>query len=623
MSSSRIVDIMQRISRGSSFDDLRAAYPMMTRTLFEKLGGVFPAKSITVNDDHVQLITGADLKTENPDYSLLDREVLLGTLMGDGNVAQAGARTHTFSFGHSWEQMGYVKLKYELLKNFVSRVYLAQPSEDGLRDYSFNVYLRTMPFSGQLYREFYTAVVEGKEHPQKDLLKEFVFERLTPRSLAFWAMDDGKRYGKGFSITIAKQPFYSFKVFTELVHSVSDRYGYHCYPREEKTSYEMTFDQAGCRDFLVDAAQFLWPDFYYKFGVPPDDLGQAYRGQEWFETWQRVKGAIRHPLLLSSSLAGYRQSTDGLFRERFEKALSAQIFVRGFPFHDRSEEALLRSWRILKNCKCKETNRTLIAPMYANLFPSSFMPHRYRVRVGKKMSPYDLFHDRTKFEKILRHQISSGSNIENTNIRNALGFYGSSVAGQFNPCFARYFISKFGTSRVLDPCSGWGGRLAAAAVSGIDYYGIEPQTETFASLQRMVSWLKDKTKSSFTLVNGVAEDPISYSGVFDLAITSPPYFDQERYSEESTQSCVRYLEYGAWKASFFKPLLVNVFDHLSPQGIFVLNVANVGKYALVTDAVMLSKEAGFILDDIYKLCSYNYSSEFGALSETVLILRRS
>ena len=60
----------------------------------------------------------------------------------------------------------------------------------------------------------------------------------------------------------------------------------------------------------------------------------------------------------------------------------------------------------------------------------------------------------------------------------------------------------------------------------------------------------------------------------DLAFTSPPYFDRERYSEDKEQSCIKFPNYKDWCEGFYEPMIKTYFDYLKPKGHLLLNVAD-------------------------------------------------
>lgn len=47
----------------------------------------------------------------------------------------------------------------------------------------------------------------------------------------------------------------------------------------------------------------------------------------------------------------------------------------------------------------------------------------------------------------------------------------------------------------------------------------------------------------------------SFCWEIELAITSPPYYDTEIYSDEETNSCNRYKSFESWTEGFYKPMI--------------------------------------------------------------------
>ena len=84
---------------------------------------------------------------------------------------------------------------------------------------------------------------------------------------------------------------------------------------------------------------------------------------------------------------------------------------------------------------------------------------------------------------------------------------------------------------VYDYSMGYGGRLLGVTSSNMrySYTGIDPNTETIEGL----NYLNTLLDNPGTLVQSVSEE---YQPTdVDLAFSSPPYFNLEKYSEEDTQ----------------------------------------------------------------------------------------
>ena len=63
-------------------------------------------------------------------------------------------------------------------------------------------------------------------------------------------------------------------------------------------------------------------------------------------------------------------------------------------------------------------------------------------------------------------------------------------------------------------------------------------------------------------------------GIYDLAITSPPYFDTEQYSNAPSDSATRYKTFERWLLGFFYPMLHKTIVALKPNKPFILNIGS-------------------------------------------------
>ena len=98
------------------------------------------------------------------------------------------------------------------------------------------------------------------------------------------------------------------------------------------------------------------------------------------------------------------------------------------------------------------------------------------------------------------------------------------------------------------------------------------------------------------LYHDVAENVLpTLTGTYDLAITSPPYYNLEIYSDEDTQSH-QYGSYKEWVEKFLKPVVFGVIDRLKEDGHSCWSVKNIKtdkSYPLYDDIVALHLEKGW------------------------------
>ncbi len=212
-----------------------------------------------------------------------------------------------------------------------------------------------------------------------------------------------------------------------------------------------------------------------------------------------------------------------------------------------------------------------------------------------------------------------------TAIQNILSFmqFDKGVGAAFPPMHAKFLADRFlpqeGDCIVVDPSAGWGGRflgtMCVKRTALVHYIGIDPEKrnkDAYEALFRRVSVelkreIAGERKRTFHY--RPFEDWIktasakSLRGKVDLVMTSPPYFSAENYNTQNAkQSANRYKTYEEWREKFYRKLMQGAFDLLKPNGVFVLNIANVNSAKnLEKDARILSREVGFKSAGFYKL----------------------
>ena len=96
----------------------------------------------------------------------------------------------------------------------------------------------------------------------------------------------------------------------------------------------------------------------------------------------------------------------------------------------------------------------------------------------------------------------------------------------------------------------------------------------------------------------------------DLCFTSPPYFDTEKYSDEPTQSYIKYPTQDEWVNGFLRKTIENCYYGLKEGGYMLYNIANTPKYKFIEEeTVNISKGLGFTQEETLQL---TLSSVMGA-----------
>ena len=70
------------------------------------------------------------------------------------------------------------------------------------------------------------------------------------------------------------------------------------------------------------------------------------------------------------------------------------------------------------------------------------------------------------------------------------------------------------------------------------------------------------------------EDSQLTPNFYDIALTSPPYYDSEKYSDEPSNSLNRYNSFQEWCIGFYIPLITKTMAALKPGAVFILNIGS-------------------------------------------------
>lgn len=175
------------------------------------------------------------------------------------------------------------------------------------------------------------------------------------------------------------------------------------------------------------------------------------------------------------------------------------------------------------------------------------------------------------------------------------------ASGMHNPSFYRPHIAKqiiFSTNKIngtlFDPCAGWGGRMLGTVAAHWRYVGCEPNTTTYNNLLEIVDFLG--IKDSVTLYNMPYENlDLTNLCEVDIILTSPPYFDLERYDNKDSQSYIKYSTYEDWLNNWYLAMIEKNISVLSEDGLSCYNVMNGRCENIVEKTIEQHQERGFSL----------------------------
>lgn len=302
---------------------------------------------------------------------------------------------------------------------------------------------------------------------------------------------------------------------------------------------------------------------------------------------------------------------------------------RGYPYY--SVDVSKELERLKKSGNAKLDGKIIRQKMIGLSLAWSYHPHAVSVRNGDSLSPLEVFNDDELFRKCIEKRVRYGDNISDAAIRKSLRKYGGLGVSNFRPTSASFIYDYFGGSVVWDMSGGYGGRLLGAWMSKSvnRYIATEPCAPTVAGLIDMANDLEEHSNGKNFCVEIVKLGSEKYipSGKVDLCFTSPPYFNQERYSDEPTQSYIKFPKYESWLDGYLKRTIVNCLACLKKTGTLVVNIANTKTCPyLESDFIKICKEVGFELIDVLYLelsAREHYTRDKSFKYEPVFVLKPS
>ena len=210
-------------------------------------------------------------------------------------------------------------------------------------------------------------------------------------------------------------------------------------------------------------------------------------------------------------------------------------------------------------------------------------------------------------------------------ISGSLAFCGSKMPLDFPADIAKELIDEFSNGgRVLDPCAGWGGRMVGFLASKASFYdGTDASPYQCEGVQHIFDTFKDvapSEKDALITCMPFEKRELEHDA-FDMAITSPPYFDREKYigGEQSRDTNGNYDE---WRDNFYHPLIAKVYNALKVGCVFCLQVGS-QFYPLLEDGKKIAESVGFAVEDVRETdILNNQANTEQEKAELIIILRK-
>ena len=335
-------------------------------------------------------------------------------------------------------------------------------------------------------------------------------------------------------------------------------------------------------------------DIYNFWGIKPNNIVA-----EEFTGYESV-----YDQLNKLDKPAYNKDPEGTINKVFDIYRSINLV----PIIYFTEKGLINAVRDFKSISYNTVKDSKISlgnnkgqPLSRFLFPN-MMTAEPKGRGSNSLK--DRFYDDKKLKRAIRicYDMREGHKlVYPTAIRRALELVTGENIQNFKPQNARALAEHLCPvlwGNVYDYSAGYGGRLLGVSCSNMsyNYLGIDPNTETIKYLNYFNEILYEAVGFKGTIVQNVSEE--YKPNDIDLAFSSPPYFNLEKYSDEETQCMVRYSTLDEWFSGYAEPTIENIYNSLNQDGIFATNIADYktyGKkeYKVVDDWITLSERIGF------------------------------
>lgn len=195
--------------------------------------------------------------------SELQKEVLVGTLLGDGCLeTQNNGRTYRLKVEHSLQQKKYVDWKYEVFKSWV----LTEPK---IRKYSaFGLDRNNYRFSTVSNGSFRFYAQQFYQNSKK-IIPKLISKLLTPLALAVWFMDDGStKSNQHKALVIHSQSFSKFDL-QRVIKVLENKFQIKSVlrKRQDGSGYVIYLLSETIDKFIPLIGEYILPSMKYKLGT--------------------------------------------------------------------------------------------------------------------------------------------------------------------------------------------------------------------------------------------------------------------------------------------------------------------------------------------------------------------
>lgn len=150
---------------------------------------------------------------------------------------------------------------------------------------------------------------------------------------------------------------------------------------------------------------------------------------------------------------------------------------------------------------------------------------------------------------------------------------------------------------IYDPSAGFGSRMSAALLGGWGYVATDPNKELYGILYDYYHVLLEseyvsKTQEFEVYCQGSEVFIPELEGKVDFVFTSPPYFNLEKYSDDSSASTRNYNNFALWGKEYVIPTVKNIKAYLKSGCKACINIKNLPNLKLYDCWSQVFKKVG-------------------------------
>jgi hypothetical protein len=472
-----------------------------------------------------------------PSFNNDQKYLLIGSLLGDGSVSQG----HYFYESHSNKQRLYLLKKYKILEPYSSNIH---PCDDGTGNRLSTIH---HPNFLEYYNKFYEKGLDGKLIPL-----EFIKNNWSDDILAYWFLDDGYYDDENNEFFISNLcP--KIEQLEALLSFLNEKYGWGFKYSYFKNIYNIIFSKQYHKEFVDIVLKVATPDMYYK--IPEKFLTPNMVEEVSFIEVYSVKPKF------------YRLASEDN-KKKMEVLLFNYFRKKGFPYSGITQKRLDYLLRCFKEINTKVENNVVFHNASGVKLCEYFFPNIYECYQKGNRSPAERWSDDRSLQILIKNRLQYADRLSDSSIRTGIKLVFNAVTN-FKPVIAKYLYKTYAPNgKVFDYSCGFGSRMLAAMSLDMEYVGCEPNLKTYSNLQKFGSFLSERTKGSFFVVDKGSEEYLHKENYFDIAFSSPPFFDYEIYSQDPGQSIVKYPVYEDWLINFWRKTIANCYSYLIPGGHF-------------------------------------------------------